>query len=409
MVDENSANDIHLSSEVRLHLGNQSFEPQDKIDRCQNIHNMDYEDIKLEESSLSVDSQLSNVHLQNNFNKEDINYEVDNSNSKFDDSNSNNSLLVDEQLNNVSGPNSLPEDKQIYNLNMEHNPSLAYLSKDCFYCNICGKSYEQKSEFEEHYETHFYKCKICLAVFTNMDVLNSHRKEAHGTCVNDIKTVKTRLRRATVPIKNENGQKSDSASEESEVENDDSQIKAEEYDFSCPTCGKGFQCKSYLMVHQRVHSDVKPYPCTTCGQNFKTKQSLLDHTNRHLGVKPYMCEICGRGFITKGLCRAHQKVHSGLDNRKYSCKICSKMFVSKSYLQTHLRIHTGEKTIYVREYKNQTSALLKGTCKNDSSGFTKISIEIGAMSCLLMSPPFGPGFLGRKARQCVERLKFNAV
>lgn len=73
-----------------------------------------------------------------------------------------------------------------------------------------------------------------------------------------------------------------------------------QYDLSCPTCGKGFQCKSYLMVHQRVHSDIKPYPCTTCGRNFKTKQSLLDHTNRHLGVKPYMCDICGRGFITKG-------------------------------------------------------------------------------------------------------------
>lgn len=47
-------------------------------------------------------------------------------------------------------------------------------------------------------------------------------------------------------------------------------------------------------------------------------------------------------FIT-GLCKAHQKIHTGTDNRKYSCKVCNKMFVSKSYLQTHLRIHTGEK------------------------------------------------------------------
>ncbi|XP_060535580.1 zinc finger protein 260-like [Cylas formicarius] len=115
------------------------------------------------------------------------------------------------------------------------------------------------------------------------------------------------------------------------------------YEYACPTCGKGFQCKSYLMVHQRVHSDVKPYPCTTCGQNFKSKQSLLDHTNRHLGVKPYVCDVCGRGFITNGLRRAHQKVHSGVDNRKYSCKVCNKMFVSKSYLQTHQKIHTGER------------------------------------------------------------------
>ena len=72
------------------------------------------------------------------------------------------------------------------------------------------------------------------------------------------------------------------------------------YDFSCPTCGKGFQCKSYLRVHQRTHSNVKPYPCITCGQNFKSKQSLINHTNRHLGVKPYMCDICGRGFVTRG-------------------------------------------------------------------------------------------------------------
>ncbi|KAK4873098.1 hypothetical protein RN001_015127 [Aquatica leii] len=284
-----------------------------------------------------------------------------------------------------------------------------------FHCNMCGRSFKDKNEFQTHYEDHFNKCAACLAVFTNREALNEHRKEMHRSTVEETKPIKTRLKRATVPLKKQNGIKSgsnsDSDGNQENLDDDDDEDDPEEviesptnrrkkwslkeckecgktyktnyklaehmrkhtgekpykcgscekafrskiglaqheakhtgqYDLSCPTCGKGFQCKSYLMVHQRVHSDVKPYPCTTCGRNFKTKQSLLDHTNRHLGVKPYMCDVCGRGFITKGLCKAHQKVHTGLDNRKYSCKVCNKMFVSKSYLQTHLRIHTGEK------------------------------------------------------------------
>ncbi|KAG5898397.1 hypothetical protein JTB14_030375 [Gonioctena quinquepunctata] len=320
-------------------------------------------------------------------------------NYKHEDSNSRHSLHVDD----ISSQNSI-EDKQVYNF-AETNDSLMILPKDWYYCNICGKSYEQKGQFDAHYGSHFYKCPGCLAVFTNTDHLNAHRR----VCIEDPELLK-RNKKSKLTSKSD--------SEESETECDISQLEEEEaddpdnledsngetrkkkwtpkickecgktyktnyklsehmrkhtgekpykckscekafrskiglaqheakhtgqYDFSCPTCGKGFQCKSYLMVHQRVHSNIKPYPCTTCGQNFKTKQSLLDHTNRHLGVKPYICDICGRGFITKGLCRAHKKVHSGLDNRKYSCKICDKMFVSKSYLQTHLRIHTGEK------------------------------------------------------------------
>ncbi|CAG9854479.1 unnamed protein product [Phyllotreta striolata] len=167
-------------------------------------------------------------------------------------------------------------------------------------CTECGKMYKTNYKLVEHMRKHTgekpYKCGSCDKAFRSKIGLAQHEAKHTG-----------------------------------------------QYDFSCPTCGKGFQCRSYLMVHQRVHSNVKPYPCTTCGQNFKTKQSLLDHTNRHLGVKPYICDICGRGFITKGLCRAHKRVHSGLDNRKYSCDVCDKMFVSKSYLQTHQRIHTGEK------------------------------------------------------------------
>ncbi|KAJ8929271.1 hypothetical protein NQ314_018064 [Rhamnusium bicolor] len=153
--------------------------------KCNLPDESEYEDPKLEENnSHPVDSHLNSIQLHNSYSKE-INTEMEQ--LKHEDSNSAHSLLVDEQLNN-SVSNSI-SDKQVYTMNMENSESLVYLSsnKDCLYCNICGKSYEQKSKFEMHCETHF--CTVCLAVFTNVDVLNSHRKEAHAACVEDPKVI----------------------------------------------------------------------------------------------------------------------------------------------------------------------------------------------------------------------------
>nr|CAI5826049.1 unnamed protein product [Callosobruchus analis] len=374
----------------------------EKMD-SQDVCHANYEHTKLSSDDLQSNPELNEVtpkqleqHSEDRYDKMDS--------FKHEDSNSGHSLKIDQ--NQISDA-----DRIIYSLNVENENSVSDAQKQWYYCNLCCKSYEQRCEFEEHYEKHFHKCELCMALFTSLDVLNSHRKEAHGSC--NIESKESPKKQAE-SLESDSGLKSENSEAECDTEqlnddeadinsNDNKNPEADkrrkcnpkvckecgktyktnyklaehmrkhtgekpykckscekafrskiglaqheakhtgQYDFSCPTCGKGFQCRSYLMVHQRVHSTEKPFPCTTCGQNFKTKQSLLDHTNRHLGVKPYMCDICGRGFITKGLCRAHQKIHSGLDNRKYSCKICNKMFVSKSYLQTHLRIHTGEK------------------------------------------------------------------
>lgn len=69
---------------------------------------------------------------------------------KLEDSSSNNSLLIDEQLNRVNDPNQifLPETTEICN-------------------QVC-------------YETQF-QCNVCFAVFPNDEVLNTHRKESHGS------------------------------------------------------------------------------------------------------------------------------------------------------------------------------------------------------------------------------------
>ncbi|CAH1980623.1 unnamed protein product [Acanthoscelides obtectus] len=369
----------------------------EKID-SQDVCNISYEHTKL-----SIDDMQSNSGL-NDMTPKQLEYHPKDG-FKHEDSNSGHSFKIEQ--NQISDA-----DKIIYNMKVDNDNSVSNIQKQWYYCNLCCKSYEQRCAFEDHYEKHFHKCELCMALFTSLDVLNTHRKEAHGSCNTEQKEVP---KKQSYGFESDSGIKSDHSDIEHDSEhgnegegdinsNNDNKNAEEDkktkcspkickecgksyktnyklaehmrkhtgekpykckscekafrskiglaqheakhtgqYSYSCSTCGKGFQCKSYLMVHQRVHSTEKPFPCTTCGQNFKTKQSLLDHTNRHLGVKPYMCDLCGKGFITKGLCRAHQKIHSGQDNRKYSCKICNKMFVSKSYLQTHSRIHTGEK------------------------------------------------------------------
>ncbi|XP_014255698.1 zinc finger protein 260-like [Cimex lectularius] len=245
-----------------------------------------------------------------------------------------------------------------------------------YFCNICGKPFENSSEFQEHCEIHWKKCNICGISCSNDDSLLAHMQTAHSqsavlepqieaddkskpapkkevkgdakTCHECGKEYRTNYKLAQ-HMRKHTGEKPFKCSMCEKTFRSKIGLAQHEgkhtghYDYTCNTCGKGFQCKSYLIVHQRVHSDLRPYPCETCGRNFKTKHSLLDHQNRHLGLKPYLCEICGRGFITKGLCKSHQRVHSGTDNRQFPCSVCNKLFVSKSYLVTHMRIHTGEK------------------------------------------------------------------
>lgn len=117
-----------------------------------------------------------------------------------------------------------------------------------------------------------------------------------------------------------------------------------EYKFSCEICNKGFQIKSYLTIHMKVHSDVKPFTCNICGIAIKSKQALIDHENRHLGVKAYKCTTCDQKFISKSLCLAHEKTH--MENNvvtKYPCSVCNKLFVRRAYLKIHMTIHNGNK------------------------------------------------------------------
>ena len=69
---------------------------------------------------------------------------------------------------------------------------------------------------------------------------------------------------------------------------------------SFQVCGKTF-AKSYnLVVHMRMHEDVRPFGCSFCDQTFRQKAHLQRHETTHgVGVK-----------VNRGSTSAQRYVHS---------------------------------------------------------------------------------------------------
>lgn len=110
-------------------------------------------------------------------------------------------------------------------------------------------------------------------------------------------------------------------------------------------CGKKFNTAYTLKVHERSHTNDRPYKCLQCLKAFKTSGDLLKHTRTHTGEKPYNCsfEGCYKSFTTNDIKKMHMRIH--LNDKRYECgkEGCGKKFTNATNLNNHLRIHSGEK------------------------------------------------------------------
>ncbi|KFO60867.1 Zinc finger protein 256, partial [Corvus brachyrhynchos] len=56
--------------------------------------------------------------------------------------------------------------------------------------------------------------------------------------------------------------------------------------YECGECGKRFPTTNELLMHQRVHTDERPFRCPDCGKGFKENSSLIVHRRVHTGERP---------------------------------------------------------------------------------------------------------------------------
>lgn len=75
----------------------------------------------------------------------------------------------------------------------------------------------------------------------------------------------------------------------------------------CTICFRGFNSRSNLRSHMRIHTAEKPFQCKYCRKSFSQSSTLRNHVRLHTGEKPYKCNVCNCAYSQLAGLRAHQK------------------------------------------------------------------------------------------------------
>uniref|UniRef100_A0A7M5TXW5 PR domain zinc finger protein 12 n=2 Tax=Clytia hemisphaerica TaxID=252671 RepID=A0A7M5TXW5_9CNID len=90
----------------------------------------------------------------------------------------------------------------------------------------------------------------------------------------------------------------------------------------CTICRRGFNSRSNLRSHMRIHTLEKPFHCKYCKKAFSQSSTLRNHVRLHTGERPYSCSVCKMAYSQLAGLRAHQKSarhrpHAALLNRTF--------------------------------------------------------------------------------------------
>ncbi|CAH0403046.1 unnamed protein product [Chilo suppressalis] len=226
-----------------------------------------------------------------------------------------------------------------------------------FECDLCFKRFHQKITMQTHRLTHVnpYSCNQCDEVFEDKETLASHKESGNCSKSKVLKVKKELMKTVKQEIITTVGKLlgyacslckkmfSLESALEQHVEQNHMLDPAE---LICPECGEVLPSKkamqSHIATHKSVRSkQIKRFECGMCGKRCSSQAMLIMHERVHTNERPFPCQLCHLRFKTKTHLRTHQLTHTR--EKKFGCSVCMKFFALKGNLVVHLRTHTGER------------------------------------------------------------------